>query len=150
VPFVRRKKSSAQISTRHCDVAATSSAEFYACVLHLRTYCELLVACARNGHTEYSREEYMRSNERRSENCEKVSPIRSQMDSSSESKTGFGDLVPLFKQIRNGIATGWTAFGSRQGQEIFLYSTASRRALGPNFLSNENWSLFPLGKAAGA
>jgi hypothetical protein len=30
-----------------------------------------------------------------------------------------------------GYGAGWSGFDSQQGQEIFLYSTASRLALGP-------------------
>jgi hypothetical protein len=45
----------------------------------------------------------------------------------------------------DGLQAGWPGFNSRQGQEIFLYSTASRLALGPTQLPNQ-WvpgALFP-------
>jgi hypothetical protein len=98
----------------------------------------------------------MRSNERRSENSEKVSSIsRSQRDSSSESKTGFGNLGSLrlnklVTQSSVGIATGYTAFRSWQGQEVFFTPQRLDRLWDPaSPLSNVNRSLSPLGKAAG-
>jgi hypothetical protein len=40
-------------------------------------------------------------------------------------------LVYLLRLYSNGLLVGRPRFDSRQGQEIFLYSTASSLALGP-------------------
>jgi hypothetical protein len=41
---------------------------------------------------------------------------------------------------------GWMGFDSQEGQEIFLFSTASRPSLGPpSFLYKGYWELLPLG-----
>jgi hypothetical protein len=53
-----------------------------------------------------------------------------------------------FSRYSHGLLVGWSGFYSRQGQEIFLYSTASRPALGPTQPPVQ--CPFPVGKAPGA
>jgi hypothetical protein len=58
----------------------------------------------------------------------------------------------LDRRYSDGLRAGWQGFDSRQGQKIFLYSTASRLALWPTQPTIQ-WvrgGSFPGGKVAGA